>query len=50
MRLPSAGLSDPESRTTLPTSQLAPSTARAIVRSEIEKWGRMVKASGARLD
>ncbi|QPP05486.1 SpoIIE family protein phosphatase [Streptomyces bathyalis] len=40
MRLPSAGLSDPESRRALPTSQLAPSTARAIVRSEIEKWGR----------
>jgi serine phosphatase RsbU (regulator of sigma subunit) len=40
VRLPSAGLSDPESRRALPTSQLAPSTARALVRSEIEKRGR----------
>ncbi|OEU91956.1 hypothetical protein DB35_07005 [Streptomyces abyssalis] len=40
MRLPSAGLSDPASRRALPTSQLAPSTARALVRSEIDKWAR----------
>lgn len=40
MRLPSAGLSDLESRRALPTGHLAPSTARALVRSEIEKWAR----------
>ncbi|WP_346777124.1 ATP-binding SpoIIE family protein phosphatase [Streptomyces sp. HNM0575] len=46
MRLPSAGLSDPASRRALPTSQLAPSTARALVRSEIEKWARASTTPG----
>ncbi|MGI5346871.1 SpoIIE family protein phosphatase [Streptomyces sp. CA-250714] len=40
MRLPSAGLSDPVSRRALPTSQLAPSAARALVRSAIDKQAR----------
>ncbi|MGP3985887.1 SpoIIE family protein phosphatase [Streptomyces sp. 3N207] len=40
MRLPSVGLSDPASRRALPTSHLAPSAARALVRSEIDKHGR----------
>jgi serine phosphatase RsbU (regulator of sigma subunit) len=46
VRLPSAGLSDPASRRALPTSQLAPSTARALVRSEIEKWARASTTPG----
>ncbi|RAJ68896.1 serine phosphatase RsbU (regulator of sigma subunit) [Streptomyces sp. Amel2xB2] len=47
MRLPSAGLSDPASRRALPTSQLAPSTARTLVRAEIEKWARASVTPGS---
>jgi tripartite-type tricarboxylate transporter receptor subunit TctC len=45
----------PEMKNRLATQGVAvmtntPEEFAAFIRSEIEKWGRMVKASGARLD